>query len=52
LIEAGIVVPEGKKYTLRTDNLSSVIDEIEKDISRTCEELKSLAEDIDKDIGL
>ena len=34
LMESGIVSTDRKKYTLRVDNLSSLISEIEKDIKR------------------
>ncbi len=52
LIESGIVVTEGKKYVLRVDNLNALVDEIEKDLTRTCEELKGIAKDIDAWLGL
>jgi len=47
LMEAGIVIHEGNMYMLRVDNLSDLIDEIEKDIRRTLEDLRNAAENID-----
>lgn len=51
LMESGLVVHEGNKYTLRVENLSSLIEELEKDIQRTCEDLRQVAKEIDKRIG-
>lgn len=51
LIDSGIVVPAHKGYILRVDNLKELIGEVEKDLSRTCDELKKMAEDIDKSLG-
>ena len=52
LMEAGIVISEKNKYLLRVDNLQSLIDEVEKDIKRTTEQLKDVAKDIDTWLGL
>ena len=52
LIESGMVSHEKNKYLLRVDNLGSLIDEIEKDIKRACEDLKEIAKDIDSRLGL
>ena len=52
LMESGLVVHEGSRYTLRVDNLKSLIDEVEKDIQRTCEDLKDIAKEIDERLGL
>lgn len=52
LMEAGIVIVYKNRYMLRVDNLTDIIIELEKDIKRTCEDLKSVAEDIDKRLGL
>ncbi len=52
LMESGLVVHEGNSYTLRVDKLESLIDELEKDIRRTCEDLKKAAREIDERIGL
>ena len=52
LIESGIVVHEGNKYTLRVENLRALIEEVEKDIKRACEDLKEVAKEIDERLGL
>ena len=52
LIESGLVVHENNKYMLRVDNLQQLIKEVEKDIKRTCGDLREIGEDIDKWLGL
>lgn len=52
LIESGLVVHEGNTYTLRVDNLNALIEEVEKDIKRACEDLKEIAKEIDNRLGL
>ncbi len=52
LIESGLVVHEGNTYTLRVENLQSLIDEVEKDIKRACEDLKEVAKEIDQRLRL
>ena len=52
LMEAGIVVAHKNRYMLRVDNLKELIDEVERDIKRTCDDLKLIADDIDKRLGL
>ena len=52
LMESGIVVHEKNRYLLRVDNLSALINEVEKDIQRTCNDLKEISEEIDKRLGL
>ena len=47
LLEAGIVVIEGKRYILRQEHLERLIDEIRKDIWRTCEDMLRTAKEID-----
>jgi predicted transcriptional regulator len=51
LIDSGIVVPAHRGYILRVDNLRDLIDEVEKDLKRTCDDLKKMAEEIDKSLG-
>ncbi|MBI4739830.1 winged helix-turn-helix transcriptional regulator [Candidatus Woesearchaeota archaeon] len=50
LIDAGIVINEGSGYLLRVDRLEHLIDEIEKDIQRTCSDLRGIARNIDENI--
>lgn len=52
LMDSGIVVHSRKRYLLRVDNLRALIDEIKKDIERTCSDLKEVADDIDRRLGL
>ena len=51
-MESGIVIHEGNRYTLRVENLKSLIDEVEKDIKRACDDLKEVAKEIDGRLGL
>ena len=52
LMESGLVVHEGNTYTLRVENLRTLIEEIEKDIKRACDDLKEGAREIDNRLGL
>jgi predicted transcriptional regulator len=52
LMEAGIVVSDGNMYMLRVANLQALIDEVEKDVKKTTEQLKEVAKDLDKWLGL
>ncbi len=47
LMESGIVKKEGKKYLLRVQNLTILVEEIQSDIKRACEDLKEVAKEID-----
>ena len=51
LIDSGIVVPAHRGYILRVNNLRELIDEVEKDLQRTCNDLKRMAEEIDRSLG-
>jgi len=52
LIESGLVVHDGSRYFLRVENLSTLIGEIERDVQQTCDDLRRVAEDVDKKLGL
>ena len=52
LMESGLVVHEGNTYTLRVENLKTLIEEVEKDIKRACDDLKEVAREIDERLGL
>lgn len=52
LMESGIVIHEGNTYILRVDSLKSLINEMEKDIKRACDDLKEVAKEIDERLGL
>jgi len=47
LIESGLVAVEQRKYILREAKLEPLIDEIEKDLVRYLDGLRSIARDID-----
>lgn len=52
LMKAGLVVAEKNRYALRVDSLNSLIEEIELDVTRTVNELKKVAKELDKYLGL
>lgn len=52
LIESGLVIHEGNRYTLRVDTLKALIEEIEKDMTRALNDLKEVAKEIDRALGL
>lgn len=52
LMMAGLVVKLESTYELRMRSLLTTIDEIEKDIKLTLEDIKKVANDIDNNIGL
>ena len=52
LLDSGIVVEAERGYILRVNNLRDLINEVEKDLERTLDELKGMAEEIDKSLGL
>ena len=52
LMESGLVIHEGNSYTLRVENLKALIEEVEKDIKRACDDLKEVAKEIDERLGL
>lgn len=47
LLDSGIVISEGKKYLLRQDKLELLVEEIRKDLWRTCEDMLKMAKAID-----
>ncbi len=52
LIEAGIVIPEKNKYYLRVEKLKELINEMERDMVQACNDLREIADDIDRKMGL
>jgi len=52
LMESGIVVHEKNMYILRVDSLKDLVDEVEKDIKRSLDDLRNVALDIDNWLGL
>ena len=52
LIEAGIVIPQNNRYMLRVNNLKLLVDEIQRDAERAFEDLRNVAKEIDRFLGL
>ncbi|MBI2650883.1 ArsR family transcriptional regulator [Candidatus Woesearchaeota archaeon] len=52
LLESGIVLHHNKGYILRVSTLRELIGEVERDLRRTCEDLRKMAEEIDRNLGL
>ena len=52
LIEAGLVITERNRYILRSSNLELLLDEMEKDIKQTLEDIRKIASDLDKELNL
>ena len=52
LIELGLIITDNNKYSLRTSNLEELILEIGKDTLRILEDLKSVANELDQELGL
>ncbi len=50
--ESGIVIERNRNYELRVTSLHKIVDEIEKDILRSIEEIRKVARDIDEDLGI
>ena len=51
LMESGIIVSDGRRYSLRVDSLKELIKEIKKDVRRTIDDLEEEAEKLDKVLG-
>ena len=52
LIEAGIVLYDGKHYWLRDNSLELLIEELKKDTDRTIDDMRKAAREIDQMLGL
>ncbi|MBI2147097.1 ArsR family transcriptional regulator [Candidatus Woesearchaeota archaeon] len=52
LLDAGLVVNERNQYFLRVGTLEAVVDEIEKDLLRACDDLRKVAREIDGELEL
>src|SRR3989344_405117 len=52
LMESGLVLSERKRYVLRVSTLHSLVDEIERDFKRTCDEIRDAAREVDRKLGL
>lgn len=52
LIGSGLVIRDRNKYMLKVDNLSSLVEEVEHDLIRTMNNLRHVAEILDKRLEL
>lgn len=52
LMESGLVSSEGRLYILRVQNLEALVEELQKDLWRSLEDLKNIAKKIDGELGI
>jgi predicted transcriptional regulator len=52
LMQSGIVTSERNKYFLAVDNLEQLVDLVKENLSKTCDKIKEVAQDIDKKLEL
>ena len=52
LMKAGLVVKLNSTYELRMNNFQNTIEEVEREIVNTMNDIKKIARDIDRDVGL
>jgi predicted transcriptional regulator len=52
LMKAGLVVKLNSTYELRMNNFQKTIEEVEKEIVSTLDDIKKIARDIDRNVGL
>ncbi len=52
LVDSGLVVVDRNKYILRVSNLRALVDELSKDTERTLNDLREIAKEIDRSLGL
>lgn len=52
LTESGLVVMYEGRYLLRVENLEALVTEIQRDLNRVFEDMKSIAEELDNELGL
>ncbi len=52
LIEAGLVLYDGKSYWLRDNNLKLLVDELRRDMEKSIDELRIAAKEIDQLLGI
>ncbi len=52
MMEAGLVVTDKNRYILRVGNLEAVVDEVQKDLNRMCDDLREMAKEIDEEMGM
>jgi len=52
LMESGLVVNQDSRYILRVDNMEELVEDVKKNILKTLEDLRIIAEDLDDELGL
>lgn len=52
LMNSGLVIQEKRRYTLRVEKLTSLIEELHRDLENACRNIKEVARDIDEWLGL
>ena len=52
MMEAGLVIAERNGYILRVGNLAAVVEELQKDMNRMCDDLRQMAGEIDDEMGM
>ena len=52
LIDSGLVISAKNKYSLRVENLQTLVDELKKDTERTYSDIKDVAKEIDRKLRL
>jgi len=52
LRSSGLVVIREKRYILRVDNLHTLVEEVRRDMDRVYDDLKDVAHDIDRKLGI
>ena len=52
LMEKGVIVHQGNKYVMRGSQLTSLVEDVQKDMERTFAEMKKTAEELDRMLEL
>ncbi|HLD18993.1 MAG TPA: ArsR family transcriptional regulator [Candidatus Nanoarchaeia archaeon] len=52
LMETGIVMNQKNQYAIRVDNLKVLVDELQRDLVRAFDDLREVAQTIDKELGI
>ena len=52
LVDSGLVIKTGNKYSLRVENLELLIDELKKDMERTYLDMRDIATEIDRKLSI
>ena len=50
--DSGVIIEKNRSYELRRRSLRKVVDEIEKDVMRSIEEMREIAKEIDENLGI